>query len=231
MMHNNAFQPGDRCLDMLKSQVSTWMPRPTRVRLQPIGEQRHEEEKSYEFAIHHSYEGKPNVRMCGSCFSSLDEGGKIPDISIKTVDVGQPPTGLLQPNDTQERPLPALTFAERLLVSPLKHNYFLTTVYDKQGKKTIPGHLKGTITSFMSAPPDDVAAAMLENYPMSLQELGNTIYIIFVTASSLEEALEKAKTQMTDMKVDARKVLLWCEHVAREFGKFTWHYLQVTLYP
>ena len=218
--------PGGQILEQLTSRQSEWMPRPTRIKLV-----RHASSStqagSHDYSIHHSYEGKDSVRICKVCYKALAKN-ELPELCIKTVDVGEPPKGKLKPGDGATQVLPPLKFAERLLVSPVKHNYFLTTIYDKKTKKVRHDGLKGHVTSFITAPPEDVASALTENYPASIAELGNIIKVVLITGGTKEEAIERAKKSMVGMEVDPRKVLLWCEHIAEQYGRRHWHYLQVT---
>ena len=219
-------EPGGQILEQLRSRQSEWMPRPTRIKLV-----RHASSStqagSPDYSIHHSYEGKDSVRICKVCYKALAKN-ELPELCIKTVDVGEPPKGKLKPGDSATQVLPPLKFAERLLVSPVKHNYFLTTIYDKKTKKVRHDGLKGHVTSFITAPPEDVASALTEHYPASIAELGNIIKVVLITGGTKEEAIERAKKSMVGMEVDPRKVLLWCEHIAEQYGRRNWHYLQVT---
>ena len=219
-------EPGSQILEQLTSRQSEWMPRPTRIKLV-----RHASSStqagSQDYSIHHSYEGKDSVRICNVCYKALAKN-ELPELCIKTVDVGEPPKGKLKPGDSATQVLPPLKFAERLLVSPVKHNYFLTTIYDKKTKKVRHDGLKGHVTSFMTAPPEDVASALTEHYPASIAELGNIIKVVLITGGTKEEAIERAKKSMVGMEVDPRKVLLWCEHIVEQYGRRNWHYLQVT---
>ena len=221
-------EPGGQILEQLTSRQSEWMPRPTRIKLV-----RHASSStqagSQDYSIHHSYEGKDSVRICKICYKALAKN-ELPELCIKTVDVGEPPKGILKPGDGATQVLPPLKFAERLLVSPVKHNYFLTTIYDKKTKKVRHDGLKGHVTSFITAPPEDVASALTEHYPASIAELGNIIKVVLITGGTKEEAIERAKKSMAGMEVDPRKVLLWCEHIDEQYGRRNWHYLQVT-YP
>ena len=126
-------KPGGQILEQLRSRQSEWMPRPTRIKLV-----RHASSStqagSQDYSIHHSYGGKDSVRICKICYKALAKN-ELPELCIKTVDVGEPPKGKLKPGDSATQVLPPLKFAERLLVSPVKHNYFLTTIYDKKTKK------------------------------------------------------------------------------------------------
>ena len=73
-----------------------------------------------------------------------------------------------------------------------------------------------------------MASALTEHYPASIEELGNIIKVVLITGGTKEEAIERAKKSMVGMEVDPRKVLLWCEHIAEQYGRRNWHYLQVT---
>ena len=219
-------EPGGQILEQLTSRQSEWMPRPTRINLV-----RHASSSTQagtrDYSIHHSYEGKDSVRVCNVCYKALAKN-ELPELCIKTVDVGEPPKGKLKPGDGATQVLPPLKFAERLLVSPVKHNYFLTTIYDKKTKKVRHDGLKGHATSFITAPPEDVASALTEHYPTSIAELGNIIKVVLITGGTKEEAIERAKKSIAGMEVDPRKVMLWCEHIAEQYGRRNWHYLQVT---
>ena len=220
-------EPGGQILEQLRSRQSEWMPRPTRIKLIIRHASSSTQAGSQDYSIHHSYEGKDSVRICKVCYKALAKN-ELPELCIKTVDVGEPPKGKLKPGDSATQVLPPLKFAERLLVSPVKHNNFLTTIYDKKTKKVRHDGLKGHVTSFITAPPEDVASALTENYPASIAELGNIIKVVLITGGTKEEAIERAKKSMVGMEVDPRKVLMWCEHIAEQYGRRNWHYLQVT---
>ena len=111
---NPKMEPGGQILEQLRSRQSEWMPRPTRIK-----RVRHASSStqagSPDYSIHHSYEGKDSVRICKVCYKALAKN-ELPELCIKTVDVGEPPKGKLKPGDSATQVLPPLKFAERLLV-------------------------------------------------------------------------------------------------------------------
>ena len=188
----------------LVSEISDRIKYPTMVRL--AGGVRY-------YAIDEMYEGKPDVNFCACCYGSLClDPPRVPDCSVKTIDIGPWPTLTI---DGVKTPFKSVTIPERLAMSPVTSTKYMTTGYDvASGKTNVPGQLSGHITAFASPPPSDVADALGKHYPKSIQEMGENIQIILVTADTPEEARAKARN-LTGMTVDGFWLNAWCEHLSK----------------
>ena len=208
----------DPRLRLLVSEATIWTPNPLRTRVKRSA--------SSEFSvgpgcappldccIHESYDGEERVFFCTSCDKDL-RSNKLPELCYKTVDLGAWPTGKLREEDEEEAPLPPLTDLERMVVSPVKYGRYLTVASQTKSGHAVPaGHLKGHVTAFMKAPPDDLSKAIHEHYPMSQKELGNRVNLVYVTGETADEAKERAKT-VKGMQIDPRKIELWCDNTAK----------------
>ncbi len=87
------------------------------------------------------------------------------------------------------------TFVERILMSPLMHTKYLTTGYHVSGEKYTPqGQLSRQITVFPRPLPRTIKEALEEHFPLSISQFENIIQIVLITATSDDEAREKAKS-------------------------------------
>jgi hypothetical protein len=86
------------------------------------------------------------------------------------------------------------TFAECIVTSPLMHTkYLITRGYHVSGEEYTPrGQLSGHVTNVPKPLP--IKDALEEYFPLSISQLESKIKIALITASSDDEAREKAKS-------------------------------------
>ena len=196
-------------LELLVSEITPEIQRPTRVALS-TGQR--------EYAIHESYQGQPHVSVCNQCYKCLaGDDPRVPQLCIKTVDIGPWPTIIL---DGISTPLKELTLIERIVISPVVTTKYVTTGYDVDRAKNRPaGHLTGHITAFPSASPGEVGEALQRFFPKSIQSLTDVQQIVLVTAGNAAEARGKAK-HMAGMYVSGFWVKHWCEHMQQTYEEY-----------
>ena len=196
-------------LELLVSEITPEIQRPTRVALS-TGQR--------EYAIHESYQGQPHVSVCNQCYKCLaGDDPRVPQLCIKTVDIGPWPTIIL---DGISTPLKEPTLIERIVISPVVTTKYATTGYDVDRAKNRPaGHLTGHITAFPSASPGEVGEALQRFFPKSIQSLTDVQQIVLVTAGSAAEARGKAK-HMAGMYVSGFWVKHWCEHMQQTYEEY-----------
>jgi hypothetical protein len=137
---------------------------------------------------------------------------KLPEMCLKTYDIGPWPSILFE-NDVSLTLFKRPTFAERIVMSPLMHTKYLTTGYHVSGEKYTPeGQLSGHITAFPKPLPATIKEALEEHFPLSISQLESIIQIVLITATSDEEAREKAKS-IEGMQISAFWLDLWCKHL------------------
>ena len=196
-------------LELLVSEITPEIRRPTRVTLS-TGQR--------EYAIHESYQGQPHVSVCNTCYACLTrDTPRVPQLCIKTVDIGAWPTIIL---DGVLTPLKEPSHVEQLVISPVVTTKYVTTGYDVDRAKNRPaGHLTGHITAFPSASPGEVGEAFQRFFPKSIQSLTDVQQIVLVTAASAAEARGKAK-HMAGMDVSGFWVKHWCEHLQQTYEEY-----------
>ena len=196
-------------LELLVSEITPEIRRPTRVALS-TGQR--------EYAIHESYQGQPHVSVCNQCYKCLaGDDPRVPQLCIKTVDIGPWPTIIL---DGISTPLKEPTLIERIVISPVVTTKYVTTGYDVDRAKNRPaGHLTGHITAFPSASPGEVGEALQRFFPKSIQSLTDVQQIVLVTAGNAAEARGKAK-HMAGMYVSGFWVKHWCEHMQQTYEEY-----------
>ena len=196
-------------LELLVSEITPEIRRPTRVALS-TGQR--------EYAIHESYQGQPHVSVCNQCYKCLaGDDPRVPQLCIKTVDIGPWPTIIL---DGISTPLKEPTLIERIVISPVVTTKYVTTGYDVDRAKNRPaGHLTGHITAFPSASPGEVDEALQRFFPKSIQSLTDVQQIVLVTAGNAAEARGKAK-HMAGMYVSGFWVKHWCEHMQQTYEEY-----------
>ena len=142
----------------------------------------------------------------------------MPQLCIKTVDIGAWPTIIL---DGALTPLKEPSHVEQLVISPVVTTKYVTTGYDVDRAKNRPaGHLTdGHITAFPSASPGEVGEAFQRFFPKSIQSLTDVQQIVLVTAASAAEARGKAK-HMAGMDVSGFWVKHWCEHLQQTYEEY-----------
>lgn len=215
-IHPDTAHTGDPRLELLASTASAWVPNPTRVNV-IMHASTSAGPTTSEYSIHASYEQATHVSFCDNCNLCLSQG-ELPVLCIKTVDVGAHPTGRVGHDDEPVTILPALTWLERIVISFVKTSQYMTTIYDRNGKTPRAKLLKGHVTAFLKAPPDVVANAMREHYPLSISKLGENINVVLVTGDTRGEALRRAKN-LKGLQVDSRKCLAWAEHLAKAYSE------------
>ena len=196
-------------LSLLVSEVTPEIRYPTRVTL--LTGRR-------EYAIHDSYQDKPHVAICIPCYTRLARDiPKVPQLCVKTVDVGPWPTTII---DGVVTPFKKPTLIERIVISPVVTTKYVTTGYDVDRAKSRPaGHLTGHITAFPSAMPGEVGEALERFFPMSIRDVTSVQQIVLVTAASAAEARGKAK-HIPGMDVSGFWVKLWCEHMQKTYEEY-----------
>jgi hypothetical protein len=191
-------------LEILISCETEKIKRPSRIRLST---------SLNDYVIHDSYIGKSVFDICNLCHKSLSKAEpKLPEMCLKTYDIGPWPSILFE-NDVSLTLFKRPTFAERIVMSPLMHTKYLTTGYHVSGEKYTPeGQLSGHITAFPKPLPATIKEALEEHFPLSISQLESIIQIVLITATSDEEAREKAKS-IEGMQISAFWLDLWCKHL------------------
>ncbi len=94
-------------------------------------------------------------------------------------------------------------------MSPLMHTKYLTTGYHVSGENYTPeGQLSGHITTFPKPLPATIKEALEEHFPLSISQLESITQIVIITATSEDEAIEKAKS-IEGMQILAFWLDLW----------------------
>ena len=89
----------------------------------------------------------------------------------------------------------------------------MTTTYHVSGEKFTPhGQIFGHIAAFPKPLPATIKEALEEHFPLSISQLESIIQIVLITATSDDEAREKAKI-IEGMQISAFWLDLWCKHL------------------
>jgi len=127
-------------------------------------------------------------------------------------DVGLWPSVLFD-NDVYLTLFKRLTFAKRIVTSPLMHNKYLTNGYHVSGEKYTPqGQFFGHIIAFPKPLPGTIKEALEEHFPLSISHFESIIQIVLITAANDDEARGKTKS-IEGMQISAFWLDLWCKHL------------------
>ena len=114
---------------------------------------------------------------------------------LKTYDVGPWPSLLFENDVSLTLFKRSILFVERNVMSPLMHTKYLTIGYHGSGENYTPqGQLSGQITLFPKPLPTTIKDALEEHFPLSISQLESIIEIVLITATSDDEAREKARS-------------------------------------
>jgi hypothetical protein len=131
---------------------------------------------------------------------------------LKTYDVGPWPSVLFE-NDVSLTSFKRSTFAERIVMSPLMHTKYLNTRYHVSGENYTPqGQLSGHIKGVPKPLSGTIKEALEEHFSLSISQFESIIQIVLITATSDDEAREKAKS-IEGIQILAFWLDLGCKHL------------------